>query len=158
MDYRIASMQAFQLLGKAQRQFIGDVQANIFWEKCQQDGTLTVLTNHSTSPDKALIGLVDAASSDGESYSYVIGTPYYGETVPAGFTLHTLSACQWVKFTCSSFGAQNTANKDIWAAIYSDFFPDSGLEPTQYQLEVYPHGDDALSEIWVSVALKRSNT
>ncbi|MBO0453242.1 GyrI-like domain-containing protein [Candidatus Enterococcus murrayae] len=157
MVYRIETMDSIQLMGKAERQFIGNVQANIFWNKCKQDGTLTQLTTRSTSLDKELIGLADSSSYDGKSYLYYVATPFDGETISDGFTIINLPASLWIKFKYSSF-VLDTADKDIWTYIYSDFFPASKYEPSEYQLEVYPCGDGNysgdISEIWISAKIK----
>lgn len=157
MDYRTETMDSIQLIGKAERQFIGNVQANIFWDKCKQDGTLRQLTAQSTSLDKELIGIADSTSYDGKSYLYYVATPFDGETVPDGFTTIILPAAMWIKFKCPSF-ALDTADKDIWTYIYSEFFPASKYEPSEYQLEVYPCGDgnysEDISEIWISANTK----
>ncbi|WP_086347232.1 GyrI-like domain-containing protein [Candidatus Enterococcus clewellii] len=157
MDFCVESMDAFQLLGKAERQFINIVQANKFWDLCKQDGTLERLTRYSTSLDKEYIGIADSSSYDGKSYLYYIATPFDGNAIPDGFMTIHLPASLWIKFTCSSF-VLDTANKDIWAYIYSEFFPASEYKPTEYQLEVYPCGDGSYSEnkaeIWISVKTK----
>lgn len=157
MDYRTETMDSIQLIGKVERQFIGRVQANKFWDTCRQDGTLSALTANSTSLAKELIGIADSSSYDRESYLYYIATPYDGKSVPDGFTTINLPASLWIKFKCSSFVSETTG-KDIWTYIYSEFFPTSKYEPSEYQLEVYPYGDgsypDDISEIWIAARKK----
>ena len=105
MDYRVEQMNAFRLLGKAERQFVNNVQANKFWDQCKADGTLEALTSYSTSPDKAYIGMADGASFDGESYLYYIATTYSGSEIPQGYVVKDMPACLWMKFSCVSLGA-----------------------------------------------------
>lgn len=157
VDYHIETMDSIQLIGKVERQYIGDVRANIFWNTCKQDGTLAALTKHSTSLNRELIGIADSSSYDEISYLYYIATLYDGKTVPNDFMTINLPASLWIKFNCSSF-VLDTANKDIWTYIYSDFFPTLEYKPTEYQLEVYPYGDwsypQDILEIWISVKTK----
>lgn len=158
MDYRVESMASIRLIGKAERQFINHVQADIFWGTCKQDGTLAALTKYSTSAGKEYIGIADSFSYDGKSYLYYIATPYDGKQVPANLTLICLPASLWIKFRCVDLEAESTAQKDIWEIIYSEFFPESEYEPSGYQLEVYPYGEgsyaDNISEIWISARFK----
>lgn len=159
MEFRVEAMDRILLLGKAERQFIGKVQANIFWETCEHDGTLSQLTAQSASTDKELIGIADSSSYDGKSYLYYIATPFDSKIVPEGFTAINLPAALWIKFKCSSY-VPDSAGKDIWTYIYSEFFPASEYEPSEYQLEVYPCRDGSypenMSEIWVSVKCRYS--
>lgn len=154
MTYRIESMSPIQLIGKEQRQFIGNVQANLFWETCQQEGTLAQLSAHSTSLDKELIGIADSTSYDGESYRYSIATPFDKKDAPAAFTLITLPASLWIKFQRSDF-VSGSEDQELWTAIYAEIFSTAEYEPADYQLEVYPFGDGSypqeISEIWISV-------
>lgn len=158
MDYHITQMPALRLLGKVEKQFIGHVAANLFWERCREDSTLQQLTSLSTSPDKERLGIANSATYDGESYLYYIATPYDGTPIPDGYILKELPARLWVKFRCVSLGAENTADEDIWRKIYSEYFPTSDYEPAEYQVEVYPHGDgsypDDISEVWIAVKKK----
>ena len=155
MDYQVVTMEDFQLLGKGEMQLVGQVKADLFWQKCQKDGTLAKLTTYSTSDEKEWIGLADGESFDGEGYMYYIATHYHAETVPSGYTTLTLPSSLWIKFRSASLNVKNTADKDCWTWIFSDFFPASEYEPAGFQLEVYPKGagsyPDSLSEIWISV-------
>lgn len=155
MEYRVENMNTIHLVGKAEKQLVDRVQADKFWDNCREDGTLAELTEYSTSAEKGWIGIADGSSFDGKSYMYYISTPYNKSVLPGGYTAIELPASEWMKFSCSSLGIENTADKDIWQIIYSDILPASGYEPTGYQLEVYPYGDgsypDELSEIWISV-------
>lgn len=159
MDYKIEQLDSFKLLGKAEKQMIGNVQANLFWEKCREDGTLDALTNYSTSLDKEHIGIADGSSYNGESYMYYIVTPYVGDTIPEGYIVKELPARTWVKFRCITFNAANTADSEIWRKIYSEFFPTSEYEPAEFQMEVYPCGDGSyqgdIAEVWIAVRKKQ---
>lgn len=158
MDYKIEKLDGFKLLGKVEKQIIGNVQANLFWKRCREDGTLSTLTEYSTSPDKERIGIADGASYDGESYLYYIATPFEGAIVPEGYITKVIPARTFVKFRCVSFNAASTADDELWRKIYSEFFPTSEYEPTEYQLEVYPCADgsypDDVAEVWITVKKK----
>ena len=158
MDYRIEKMNAFKVLGKVEKEVIGNVTANLFWKQCGEDGTLKALTQYSTSPEKEYIGIADGSSYDGESYLYYIVTPYEGDEILDGHIVKELPERLWVKFRCLSLGAENTADSDIWTKIYSEFFPTSDYEPAEFQMEVYPCGDgdypDDISEVWIAVNVK----
>lgn len=75
MDYQVVTMEDFQLLGKGEMQLVGQVKADLFWQKCQKDGTLAKLTTYSTSDEKEWIGLADGESFDGEGYSITLRHP-----------------------------------------------------------------------------------
>jgi predicted transcriptional regulator YdeE len=158
MDYKIEKLDSLKLLGKVEKQIIGNVEANLFWKRCHEDGTLTTLTEYSTSPDKERIGIADGSSYDGESYLYYIVTPYDRDIVPDGYIIKEILERTYVKFRCVSFNAANTADDELWRKIYSEFFPTSEYEPTEYQLEVYPYADgsypDDVAEVWITVRKK----
>jgi len=163
MDYRIEEMNGLRLLGKVERQFMNNVQAGKFWDRCIKDGILDTLTKYSTSPDKEHIGIADGSSYDGESYLYYIVTPYDGNDILDGYIIKELPARTWIKFRCVSFGVENTADTELWRKIYSEFFPTSDYKPAEYQLEVYPQGNpyndgrsykDNLAEAWIAVRKK----
>ena len=158
MEYRIDNMSGFKVLGKVEKEILGNVKANQFWKQSEEDGTLKTLTEYSTSPDKEYIGFADGSSCDGESYLYYTVTPYDGVEIPDGYCINEIPDHLWVKFRCRSLGYENTADCDIWSQIYSEFSPASEFEPGEYQMEVYPCGDgdypDAISEIWIAVRPK----
>jgi len=164
MDYRVEEMEGFRLLGKVEKQFMNNVQAGKFWDRCINDGTLNALTEYSTSPEKEHIGIADGSSYDGESYLYYIVTPYSGDFVPDGYIIKELPARTWIKFRCVSFGLKDTADMELYRRIYSEFFPTSDYEPAEYQLEVYPYGNPYidgrsykgnLAEVWIAVRKKQ---
>jgi len=160
-SYSIVDKDRLRLLGKCKKQVIGNVQADVFWKKCLEDGTLQALAKYSTSPDKEYIGIADGSSYDGESYLYYIVTPYEYETVPDGYMIKEIPAHIWMKFRCINFGeGMSTANEEIYRKIYSEIIPTTEYEPAEYQLEVYPWGDgnyaDNLSEIWIAVRKKEN--
>lgn len=161
MDYRVEKMPAFKVLGKVEKEMLDNVTANVFWKQCRKDGTLKTLTEYSTSADKEHIGIADGSSCDGESYMYYIVTPFEGDEIPEGYIVKEIPERLWIKFRCLSLGAKDTADSDLWRKIYSEFFPASDYEPSDYQAEVYPCGDgdypNDISEVWISVNVKTKN-
>ncbi|WP_253295992.1 hypothetical protein [Enterococcus raffinosus] len=49
MEIQIEKMKAFRLLGKVEKQFVENVRADEFWQRCGRDGTLEELIDYSTS-------------------------------------------------------------------------------------------------------------
>jgi len=159
MDYKIEELKGFKVLGKVEKQIIGDVRIGAFWDKCRADGTFGVLEELSTSPDKEHIGFADGTSYDGKSYLYYIVTPYEGDVMPDGFLIKEFPDQTWIKFRCVSFGeGKNTSDEEIYKKIYSEYFPTSEYVPAEYQMEVYPRCDgeypDEVSEVWIAAKKK----
>lgn len=150
-------MDELNLVGKVERQHVNNVKVDKFWERCEKDGTLKVLLNHSTSINKEYFGIADGSSYDGDSYLYYIATPFCGKTIPRGFITKRLPSSLWIKFDCSDVGNEDVISQELWTKIYSDFFPTSIYEPAEYQLEVYSNGETEKGpEIWIAVKQKES--
>jgi AraC family transcriptional regulator len=160
LTYSIEEMEGFKLIGKAIRHGgwsrDGYEVSTQLWQQCHADGTIQELTEYSTSPRKELIGLADGTSFDGETQLYYVATIYDQGMIPEGYIVKELPPRTWIKFICGDLIERN-ADAEIWQRIYSEYFPISDYVPNEYQMVVYPIGDDcypdAMGEVWVEVII-----
>ena len=160
MDYRIEKMDGIRLLGKAVRDTEGGGNGAKLWKTSYEDGTMEMLTEYSTSPNKERIGIMDGSAYDPKdnSWLYYVATPYDGEVVPEGFVIKEIPARTWAKFR--AFGMPDRdKDAEIWRKINSEFFPTSEYESDLYAMEVYYYDDgnysDDVAEVWVDVKRKK---
>ena len=159
MDYRFEKMDGIRLLGKAVRDTDGGGNGALLWKTSHKDGTLKILTEYSTSPDKELIGIMDGSAYDpaDSSWLYYVATPYNGDAEPEGFVIKEIPARTWAKFRC--FGmSDRDKDAEIWRKIYSEFLPTSDYDSDLYAMEVYYYDDgnysDDVAEVWIDVKKK----
>lgn len=154
LTYYVEEMDSFRVVGKSIRHGDGYEAPAEMWRKCNADGTVKMLGELSTSPNKEIIGLSDGSSYDGETQEYCIGTFYEKDKVPEGFIAKEIPARTWVKFMCKELTDRDN-EAEIWRRIYQGYFPTSNYTPNEYQMVIYPAGtgnyEQELGEIWVEV-------
>jgi len=166
MNYRIETVDAFQLICKKWKQESGKTELPVeeisrFWQACMADGTIDALCRYI--PGRPVFGDNIVGASLGRDaadpqYPYAIGAHYNGLPVTdPGLTVEEIPAHTYVVFPCS--GKMPEALQALYVQICSEFFPGSEYQPCGgADFEAYPSADvsnpDYACEIWVAVEKK----
>lgn len=166
MNYRIETVDAFQLICKKWKQESGKAELPVeeisrFWQACMADGTIDALCRYI--PGRPVFGDNIVGASLGRDaadpqYPYAIGAHYNGLPVTdPGLTVEEIPAHTYVVFPCS--GKMPEALQALYVQICSEFFPGSEYQPCGgADFEAYPSADvsnpDYACEIWVAVEKK----
>jgi len=158
MDYRIEEKEAFQVVGAmlattcAEGQNAREIPA--FWGKCKKDGTEDRLV--ALAAWDRILGICLDMLPGSDQFNYIIGVEAKDPSVGVreGFVSRTIPASTWAIFT--SVGPMPGAIQDLFARIYSEWFPSTGYEHAGTpEMEVYPEGDaasdDYRCEVWIPV-------
>lgn len=160
MEYQIIRKDSFPVLVKAES-FPTDNSNTLlpeFWTKCRENGTIEVLCNNGKTNANTLLGLCEPELKGEKKFRYGIGIECENDLkVPEGYEVWKLPAQTWVVF--KSTGAMPRAIQELWARVYSEFFPQSDYEPLDaIDFESYPEGDNQDKnyncEIWIPVMKK----
>jgi AraC family transcriptional regulator len=151
MDCRILEKPAFDIIGKS-RKFIEAGEENLaqipqFWNEFMNDlNGNKVLMN--ITQGKA--GCVTGSTSLGVSMCRP-GAEYF--TLPPDFSVIHVPAATWAVF--DSIGPMPCAIQEITKRIFAEWFPSTGYEHPEYELEVYLPGDPSSSDyhcqVWIHV-------
>ncbi|MDF2537940.1 MAG: soxS [Herbinix sp.] len=154
MKYQMIKKAAFQILARVRKVRIEEGNRAIpdFWSECSAEGCLPVLHSYARKP--YTIGLFMADKEDEKSCNYGIGVECEeGITIPEGYQILTIPEHKWAVFI--GLGPLPEANQVMWRKIYTEFFPQSGLEyDDDLDFEVFPYQSDHDFEIWIPVKSK----
>ena len=164
MDYKVIEKPSFNVVGKTIRVATKDGenlrQIPQFWRECTQDGTvdqLKELAAHGRILGDVTLGICMDFAPDMSEFTYMVAAEAPAAGVPDAMAESTIPALTWAVFEAR--GPMPEAIQNVWAGIWSEFFPSS---PYQHaagpDLELYPSGDpmqaDYRSEVWVPVVKK----
>lgn len=169
MDYRIANMFPFKLIG-FQREFsYDDAYAEIpkFWNEIMEKYACGVYAGKAPANayEKAIvdncIGEYGVCIDDtgGSSFRYLIAGKYAGGEVPEGMAVHEFPRCDWAVFECT--GPIPDALQSLNTRIFGEWLPgnpdyeicgNSNVE--WYDMMGKPSDPDYRSAIWVPVIKK----
>jgi AraC family transcriptional regulator len=166
MECRIVEKPAFHLVGKS-RKFTeaGDENATAipeFWRQLVGDKNGNdVLMNLTQNRPGSVTGSVSLGVSmckvGMEEFTYAIGVETPAKTVPARFGVIHIPAATWAVF--ESVGPMPGAIQNVTKRIFAEWFPSSGYEHPEYELEVYLPGDtssnDYHCQVWIHINKKK---
>ncbi len=162
MDYRIVEKPAFDIVGKS-RKFIEASGENTrlipqFWDEFVNDksGNEALMTVTQNRP-----GLVTGSMSLGvsmckagmEEFIYAIGVETTAKTLPVGFEMIHIPAATWAVFECA--GPIPGAIQEVTKRIFTEWFPSTGYEHPEHELEVYLPGNTSSNgyhcQVWIHI-------
>jgi AraC family transcriptional regulator len=166
MNCRSIEKPSFDIIGKS-RKFTEANEESLagiprFWDELMNEtnGGKVFIDMTQNRP-----GVVTGSTSLGvsmcragiEEFSYAIGVETTVRTVPLGFEVIHVPAATWAVF--DSIGPIPGAILDVEKRIFSDWFPATGYEHPEYELEVYLPGDrssnDYHCQVWIHVNRKK---
>ncbi len=157
MEYQIMNKDSFHVLVKAKDFPVDALGSQIpdFWSKSSEDDTFRTLC--SLGIKNELLGLCKPGKKGENTFRYGIGIECNPDTVaPKGYEVWKLANHTWAVFRCT--GPIPTAIQELNRRIYSEFFPQSELEPiADIDFERYPDENskaDYTAEIWIPVRKK----
>lgn len=166
MDYRIIEKPAFDIIGKSRKftEANGECLTRIpqFWDEFVNDENRDKVLMKLTQNEP---GLVSGSTSLGvsrcevgmEEFTYAIGVEATAKTVPAGFEVIHIPDATWAIF--DSIGPMPGAIQDVNKRIFTEWFPSTGYEHPEHELEVFLPGDrsskDYHCQVWIHVNKKK---
>lgn len=160
MKYRMVSKEAFRVVGIHGRvrlvyEGINPEIAGMF--RSLDETTIATLKELSNTEPRGLIQATDHASGDleeGTSLEHYIGAATTREC-PEGMACLEVAAGDWAVFATE--GPFPKTMQDVWARIYSEWFPSSGYQHAGGPSLVWSESPDVTSptyrnEIWIPVA------
>lgn len=162
MDYHLVEKPAFSFVCKS-RKFAETSEDNAtlipqFWDEFLNDKrgneALLNLTQSQSGLVTGSMSLgVSMCKAGMEEFTYAIGVEASGKTLPAGFGIIHIPANTWAIFEC--IGPLPGAIQELTKRIFAEWFPFTGYEQPEYELEVYLPGDtsnnDYHCQVWVHV-------
>lgn len=154
LDYRIEKKDAFQVLGIAKEFYVETAYQEIpkFWDEICRD-----YLGKKDAPILGMYGICDDRNGK-DSFRYIIGDDYTGNTIPKGFEVVDIPSYTWAVFPC--VGSMPVALQELNTKIFSEWLPNN----KEYEIadginiEMYTKGDikslDYKSEIWIPVKPK----
>lgn len=170
MDYIVEKLGGFQLIGMEREFPMESSYQDLpkFWDEFigTQCAPLWAGKKPETALEKAVcecnIGEFGVCIDEGcpaGRFRYMIAGRYDGREVPAGLTVFTLPALEWVKFRCS--GPMPEALQSVNTKIFQEWLPGNpefeiaqGTNIEWYSMEKDTSAPDYESEIWIPVKRK----
>ncbi|MZP31034.1 helix-turn-helix domain-containing protein [Heliobacterium undosum] len=162
MDYRIVEKDAFQIAGIKKRITLVyegvNTQMNDMWASLTEKDFIELKQLSNVEPRGILC--VSANFTEGRAEGTLLDQ-YIGvattKPVPERWTVLPVDAGTWAVFT--AIGEFPKALQDVWARIYSEWFPTSGYELTGGPEILWNESKDTSSpnyksEIWIPVIKK----
>jgi AraC family transcriptional regulator len=165
VDFRITEKPGFDVIGRARKFGEGSEEslAGIprFWKDFKSDknglAVLNTLTENRPGRITASTSLgVSMCRPGKEEFAYAIGIEAKARSVPADFEVIHVPAAKWAVF--DAIGPMPTAIQDLTRRIFAEWFPTTGYQHPEYELEVYLPGDPSMSgyrcQVWIHVKEK----
>ncbi|MBM7868494.1 helix-turn-helix domain-containing protein [Heliobacterium gestii] len=162
MDYRIVEKDAFQIAGIKKRITLVyegvNTQMNDMWSRLTEKDFIELKQLSNVEPRGVLCVSANFTEdrAEGTMLDQYIGVATT-QTVPERWTVLPVDASAWAVFT--AIGEFPKALQDVWAKIYSEWFPTSGYELTGGPEILWNESKDTSSpnyksEIWIPVIKK----
>ena len=162
MNCQILEKPAFDIIGKS-RKFIEAGEENLaqipqFWDEFRNDPNGNkVLMNITQGKAGCVTGSTSLGVSmcrpGAEYFTYAIGAEAAATPLPADFSVIHVPAATWAVF--DSIGPMPRAIQEVTKRIFAEWFPSTGYEHPEYELEVYLPGDPSSSDyhcqVWIHV-------
>lgn len=159
LDYKIIDKDEFYIMEKTEPQSPDDEESvktiMEFWKRTKKEGSCDVLYDISGDKNYLLGICYSNFSKNNEPFDYGIAAICHKDTIePQGFKKRLIPERTWAVFEC--IGPIPDAMQQKWKMILSEFFTNSGYQPTyEMDIEIYTKGNrnapDYRSEIWVPV-------
>ena len=163
MDCRIVHKPAFDIVGRSRR-FAEASEESLteiprFWDEFMNDkkGSNALVGLIENDPSHTVTGSqslgVSMCRAGAEKFTYAIGMEAKVGSIPKDFEVIHVPSVKWAIF--DSIGPVPSAIQDVTKRIINDWFPSTGFEHPEYELEVYLPGDpssnDYHCQVWIHV-------